>query len=226
MGGAALWIYEPAGETAKAPGETPGAAAPARPPSRPERRSPCCRSPRCPLDGRRLFRRWINEEVINALTALPDLLVTARTSAFYFKGKNVPVPDVAAALGVAHIVEGSVRAPATPSASRRSSSAPRTGFTCGLRRTIIRSPTRSQYRPGSPKVWPTRSACCLDERKRTMMNDIGVRDVEAFVAYQREWSSSIEPTTRAQCFLLARANNEFEAAIARKPDSQSPFPAC
>ena len=55
------------------------------------------------------FADGLTEEIINALSALPDLLVTARTSAFYFKGKDVPIPEIAAALGVAHIVEGSVR---------------------------------------------------------------------------------------------------------------------
>src|SRR5205085_9023244 len=32
-----------------------------------------------------------------------------RTSAFYFKGKEVPVPEIAKQLGVAYVVEGSVR---------------------------------------------------------------------------------------------------------------------
>ena len=40
---------------------------------------------------------------------LPGLKVIARTSAFAFKGKNEDVRRIAAALGVAHILEGSVR---------------------------------------------------------------------------------------------------------------------
>ena len=55
------------------------------------------------------FADGLSEEIINALTTLPDLLVTARTSAFHFKGREVPVPDIAKTLGVAHVVEGSVR---------------------------------------------------------------------------------------------------------------------
>ena len=35
--------------------------------------------------------------------------VSARTSAFYFKGKEVPVPEIAKQLGVAYVVDGSVR---------------------------------------------------------------------------------------------------------------------
>ncbi len=49
------------------------------------------------------------EEILNSLTQLPELLVTARTSAFYFKGKDLPIPEIASTLGVAHVVEGSVR---------------------------------------------------------------------------------------------------------------------
>ncbi len=42
------------------------------------------------------FADGLTEEIINALTTLPDLLVTARTSAFHFKGKDEPVPEIAA----------------------------------------------------------------------------------------------------------------------------------
>jgi len=49
------------------------------------------------------------EEVINLLAKVPDLLVPARTSSFYFKGKPTKIPDIARQLGVAHILEGSVR---------------------------------------------------------------------------------------------------------------------
>ncbi len=60
-----------------------------------------------PDDG--YFADGLSEEIINSLTVLPDLLVTARTSAFHFKDKNTPIPEIAATLGVAHVVEGSVR---------------------------------------------------------------------------------------------------------------------
>src|SRR4030095_11833322 len=49
------------------------------------------------------------EEIINLLAKVPDLLVPARTSAFYFKGKSTKVPDIARELGVAHVLEGSIR---------------------------------------------------------------------------------------------------------------------
>ena len=55
------------------------------------------------------FADGLTEEILNSLAALPELLVTARTSSFHFKGKNLPVQEIAATLGVDHIVEGSVR---------------------------------------------------------------------------------------------------------------------
>jgi TolB-like protein len=56
------------------------------------------------------FADGLTEEILNSLAGLPDLLVTARTSAFHFKGQDLPpIPEIAAILGVAHIVEGSVR---------------------------------------------------------------------------------------------------------------------
>jgi len=55
------------------------------------------------------FSDGISEELLNVLAKVPGLKVTARTSAFYFKGKNIPVPEIAQKLGVAYVVEGSVR---------------------------------------------------------------------------------------------------------------------
>lgn len=55
------------------------------------------------------FADGLTEEILNSLAALPELLVTARTSSFHFKDLNLPVPEIAATLGVDNVVEGSVR---------------------------------------------------------------------------------------------------------------------
>jgi TolB-like protein len=55
------------------------------------------------------FSDGLSEELLNLLTQLPDVYVPARTSSFYFKGKNENVADIAAALNVSHVLEGSVR---------------------------------------------------------------------------------------------------------------------
>mgnify|MGYP001549479226 CR=1 FL=1 len=59
--------------------------------------------------GNEYFSDGISEELLNVLAKIPNLKVAARTSAFYFKGKEVPVPEIAKQLGVAYVVEGSVR---------------------------------------------------------------------------------------------------------------------
>jgi TolB-like protein/Flp pilus assembly protein TadD len=55
------------------------------------------------------FSDGISEELLNVLAKVPGLKVSARTSAFFFKGKDVPIPEIAQKLGVAYVVEGSVR---------------------------------------------------------------------------------------------------------------------
>jgi adenylate cyclase len=55
------------------------------------------------------FSDGLSEELLNLLTQVPELTVASRTSAFSFKGKEATVGEIAAALNVAHILEGSVR---------------------------------------------------------------------------------------------------------------------
>jgi TolB-like protein len=55
------------------------------------------------------FSDGMAEEILNALTQVPDLKVAGRTSSFYFKGKNETLQAIGTALGVAHVLEGSVR---------------------------------------------------------------------------------------------------------------------
>ena len=55
------------------------------------------------------FSDGMTEEVINALTKVKGLQVTARTSSFAFKGKKMDVRTIGQQLGVSTILEGSVR---------------------------------------------------------------------------------------------------------------------
>ena len=55
------------------------------------------------------FADGLAEEVLNALIRIPDLLVTSRTSAFAYKDTDKDVRTIANELGVAHVLEGSVR---------------------------------------------------------------------------------------------------------------------
>jgi TolB-like protein/Tfp pilus assembly protein PilF len=55
------------------------------------------------------FSDGLAEEVLNLLTRVPGLHVTARTSSFSFKGQNPDIATIAEKLNVNHILEGSVR---------------------------------------------------------------------------------------------------------------------
>lgn len=56
------------------------------------------------------FGDGLAEEIINALANAPNIKVAARTSSFYFRSRDVEFAEIGRRLGVAHILEGSVRA--------------------------------------------------------------------------------------------------------------------
>ncbi len=55
------------------------------------------------------FSDGITEDIITDLSKVSALLVIARNTAFTFKGRPLDVKEVAFALGVSHVLEGSVR---------------------------------------------------------------------------------------------------------------------
>lgn len=55
------------------------------------------------------FSDGLSEELLNLLSKVPEMKVIGRTSSFSFKGKNEDLRSIAKKLGVAHILEGSVR---------------------------------------------------------------------------------------------------------------------
>jgi transcriptional activator of cad operon len=55
------------------------------------------------------FADGMTEELIDKLSKVPGLRVPSPTSSFYYKGKTITVAEVAKALGVNYILDGSVR---------------------------------------------------------------------------------------------------------------------
>jgi TolB-like protein/Tfp pilus assembly protein PilF len=109
IGGGLLWRF---GSTARAPTEQSGAARPAA-----ESKSEINAKSVAVLafanlsddKGSEYFSDGISEELLTVLQKIPGLHVAARTSAFSFKGKNATAQEIGQKLGVAHLVEGSVR---------------------------------------------------------------------------------------------------------------------
>jgi transcriptional activator of cad operon len=55
------------------------------------------------------FADGMTEELIDKLSKIPGLRVPPPTSSFYFKGKKMPIGEIAKTLGVAYVLDGSVR---------------------------------------------------------------------------------------------------------------------
>ncbi|MGI9271224.1 MAG: hypothetical protein ACR2QT_05575 [Woeseiaceae bacterium] len=168
------------------------------------------------------FADGLTEEVLNSLTQLPELLVTARTSAFSFKGQDVPIPEIAAKLGVAHVVEGSVR---------------RAGDQLRITAQLIRAAdgfhlwSETYDRSNADSLGVQNEIAekvaaaldiVLDEAQRERMRTTGLRNPEAFIAFQKGVYLFDEAHGEAfgdQPAGLALANVQFEKTIALEPNS-------
>ena len=62
-----------------------------------------------PAETNDYFSDGIAEEILSALTKIGGLRVAARRSAFWFKGKEAQLNEIARKLGVQHVLEGTVR---------------------------------------------------------------------------------------------------------------------
>src|ERR1041385_2313135 len=59
--------------------------------------------------GSEYFSDGVSEELLTVLQKIPGMHVAARTSAFFFKGKDAAAQEIGQKLGVAYLVDGSVR---------------------------------------------------------------------------------------------------------------------
>jgi TolB-like protein len=164
------------------------------------------------------FADGLTEEILNSLARLPELLVTARTSSFHFKGKDLPIPEIARTLGVNNVVEGSVR---------------RSGERVRITAQLIRAEDgfhlwSDTYDRTLEDVFSVQEDIAeniastldvvLNEDKRQQMRDARIDDVEAFIAYQK----GMEMMSRAHSIsnpieLLPEANRYFDQALAIVP---------
>jgi TolB-like protein len=62
-----------------------------------------------PEGDQQYFVEGLSEEIINALSQIPDLKVASRTSTFLLAEQGADIATVAGTLGVANVLEGSVR---------------------------------------------------------------------------------------------------------------------
>lgn len=164
------------------------------------------------------FADGLTEEILNSLTRLPELLVTARTSAFHFKGQDSPIPEIAATLGVAHIVEGSVR---------------RSGERLRITAQLIRADDgfhlwSETYDRDTSDVFGVQTDIAekiaaaldvvLDDEQREKMRSVGLQNPEAYIAFQKGFAIYLDAhgsETSAEQMLLA--NEWLEKVMALSP---------
>ena len=165
------------------------------------------------------FADGLTEEILNSLTRVPELLVTARTSAFAFKGQDDPIPEIASALGVAHIVEGSVR---------------RSGERLRITAQLIRADDgfhlwSETYDHNTSDVFGVQTDIAekiataldvvLDDEQLEKMRSVGLQNPEAYVAFQKGValyeSAHGSDTSDEQ---LLEANGWFEMTMALEPE--------
>ncbi|MFQ6004862.1 MAG: hypothetical protein ACE5OQ_05095 [Woeseia sp.] len=165
------------------------------------------------------FADGLTEEILNALSQLPELLVTARTSAFHFKGQDLPVQEIAAQLGVRHIVEGSVRRAGerlrvTAQLVRASD-----GFHLWSENyDSIAADTITVQEDIAEKIALAMDVV-MDEQKRDSMRRAGLRDVEAFIALQKAKQIYGDAHSGGDIIAtLRQANQYLEIVQSRVPD--------
>ena len=170
------------------------------------------------------FADGLTEEILNALARLPELKVTARTSSFEFKNTNIDVSEIANRLGVAHIVEGSVRRIGDDLRVTAQLIRAKDGFHLWSETYDRKSEALFDVQENIAENIASSLDVVLDEEARNRMLAFGTRDVGAFIAYvegrklydDAHARDLIEPVT------LKEANVYFERAMEIDPTFSAP----
>ena len=164
------------------------------------------------------FSDGLTEEILNALARTPDLLVAARTSSFKFKGMNEDIPTIAAALGVAHVLEGSVR---------------RGGDQLRVTAQLIRASDGfhlwSQTYDRKPEdvislqeevaiEIATALRTAMDPDALASMVSAGTNSVPAYTEYLKGLAYGLSTTSTADPYEFLSARDSYERAIALDPE--------
>ncbi len=170
-----------------------------------------------PQGDQQWFADGLADEILNSLTQIPDLLVTSRTSSFQFRNQELSIADVADILGVAHVVEGSVR---------------RIGDELRVTAQLIRASDdfhlwSETYERETDDLFAVQEDIAekiavalniiMDDDKRQSMFSSGTRNVEAFEAFQRGRVIYEEVHNQRTDESLYDANVWFEQAVELDP---------
>ncbi len=131
------------------------------------------------------FADGLAEEILNALARTPDLQVAARTSSFRYKGSTLAVPEIGRELGVAHVLEGSVRS--TPARVRVTAQLIRAsdGFHLWSQNYDRDPADMIEIQEDLARQIATAMQTSMDPAALADMASVGTQSVEAYQAYIR-----------------------------------------
>ena len=176
------------------------------------------------------FADGLSEEILNSLARIDGMRVVGRTSSFQFKGKAEDLRAIGQKLGVANVLEGSVRRDGQR--SRITAQVVRTSdgihlwsqtYDRTLTDTLAVQLNIAEQVAGVLDV-------VLDDKQRGEMRAAGVKNVDAFIDYQKglKLYADAHNLARSRSVIdgLRAANKEFDNAIALEPGfSQAYFAA-
>jgi TolB-like protein len=138
-----------------------------------------------PAGDQAWFADGLAEEILNGLARTPDLQVSARTSSFRYKGSELAIPQIAAELRVAHVLEGSVRS--TPQRVRVSAQLIRAadGFHVWSQNYDRDVADMIEIQEDLARQIATAMQTSMDPQALADMAAVGTRSVEAYQAYIR-----------------------------------------
>ncbi len=167
------------------------------------------------------FSDGLSEEILNSLARIDGMQVVGRTSSFQFKGKNEDLRAIGKALGVAHVLEGSVRREGNK--ARITAQLIRTAdgihlwsgtYDRTLDDTLAVQLDIAEQVAGVLQV-------VMDDAQRARMRKSGLKNVDAFIAYQRGLKlyedAHRSPTSEGLIAGLRQANAEFDKATQLEP---------
>ena len=164
------------------------------------------------------FADGLTEEILNSLARTTDLEVASRTSSFAFRNTTDDVPTIASSLGVAHVLEGSVR---------RAND--RLRVTAQLIRAADDKHLWSETFDGSNEdsitiqeetAFAIANALqtAMDPEELARMVSAGTRSVEAWEAYLRALAQNHEMTDAMAVDRVFAVIEAFENAVAIDPN--------
>jgi TolB-like protein/DNA-binding winged helix-turn-helix (wHTH) protein len=165
-----------------------------------------------PNNDQRWFAQGLTEEIQNRLAQTPDLRVTSRSAAAQVRRANTGVIEAARLLGVANILEGSVR---------------RSGSRVRVTVELIRAPDGFQVwsqnydRPATDIISIQEDIAfeiaralktVMDPKKLRAMVEVGTRSVDAYEAYLRGISLDQRQLVEGDVAFAREASEAYERA--------------